>query len=143
MNPLLISVAILRAAGVLLSSPAAQGETAIIQPPLAVAPSFEPTMRVIPYPDDRYALPAVEPYSCYRFRRCSDYDLYHYADRPNWLTRLAPEAPAESVELPTPTQYQWFFVPVTPEQNILPKYRTASQVRDEYRAVGRPLEERD
>jgi hypothetical protein len=141
-NTLLASVAIFGVAGVLSSSPAAQGETAIIHPPLAVARSFEPTMmRVVPYPDDSYALPAVEPYSCYRFRRCSVYDLYYHGDRPNWLTRLAPQPPAESVEPPASTQYQWFFVPVTPEKNILPKYWTASQVRDEYRAVGRPLEE--
>ena len=90
-----------------------------------------------------YAWPGVEPavpYSCYRIGRCSAYDLYYFRDRPNRLTRLAPEAPAESVESPPSIHYQWFFVPVTPEENILPKYRTASQVRDEYRAVGRPID---
>ena len=42
------------------------------------------------------------------------------------LTRLAPEAHRNVV--PPSIHYLWVFVPVTPEENILPKYRTASQV---------------
>ena len=134
------------AIGVLLSmSAVAQGLIASGPPASVTGPSMEPTMmRVVPYPDEAYALPGVAPAvpdaSCYRVGRCSAYDLYRFRDRPNRLTRLAPEAPPESVIRPPSIQYLWFLVPVTPEENILPKYRTASQVRDEYRAVGRPID---
>ncbi len=100
-------------------------------------------MRVVPYPDEMYPLPGVAPavpFSCYRIGRCSAYDLYRFRDRPNRLTRLAPETPTESDAVPPSVHYVWFFAPVTPEENILPKYRTASQVRDEYRAAGRPID---
>ena len=100
-------------------------------------------MRVVPYPDEIYALPEVAPvvtYSCYRIGRCSAYDLYRFRDRPNRLTRLAPEAPSETGASPPSIHYQWVFVPITPEENILPTYRPASQVRDEYRAVGRRID---
>jgi hypothetical protein len=101
-------------------------------------------MRIVPYPDEKYTpsgvAPAVPYASCYRVGRCSADDLYRFRDRPNRLTRLAPEAPPETVTWPASVQYIWFFVPVTPEEDILPKYRTASQVRDEYRAVGRPID---
>ena len=100
-----------------------------------MGPPIEPTMiRVVRYPEEIYALPA-----CYRVGRCSAYDLYRFRDRPNWLTRLAPEAPAE----PPSINYVWFSVPVTPVENILPRYRRASLVRDEYRAVGEALAGRD
>ena len=106
-------------------------------------PPMEPTlMRIVPYPDEMYTLSGVTPAvpSCYRIGRCSANDLYRFRDRPNRLTRLAPEAPPESVASQASVRYMWFLVPVTPEENILPKYRTASQVRDEYRAVGRPID---
>jgi len=134
------------AVGVLLSmSAAAQGPIAPDQPASVTGPPMEPTMMwVVPYPDEMYTLPGVAPAvpyaSCYRVGRCSAYELYRFRDRPNRLTRLAPEAPPENVAAPASIQYQWFLVPVTPEENILPKYRTASQVRDEYRAVGRPID---
>lgn len=134
------------AVGVLLSMlAAAQGPSASDQPASVTGPPLEPTMmRVVPYPDEMYALPGVAPAvpfpSCYRVGRCSGSDLYRFRDRPNRLTRLAPEAPSESVAAPGPIPYLWFLVPVTPEENILPKYRTASQVRDEYRAVSRPID---
>jgi hypothetical protein len=131
------------AVGVLLSmSAAAQGLMESDRPAFVTDPSFEPTMLpVIPYPDEMYALPGVEPYSCYRVRRCSAHDLYYFADRPNRLIRLAPDVPAARAASQAPVPYLWFFVPVTPEENILPKYRTASQVRDEHRAVGRPIDD--
>ena len=91
---------------------------------------------VLPYVDETDAV----PYSCYRFRRCSAYDLYYFRDRPNRLARLAPEPPTEGAEL-LPS-IAWVFVPVTPEENILPSYRAASQIRDEYRTVGKPIEGR-
>jgi hypothetical protein len=134
------------AIGVLLSmSAAAQGLIASDQPASVIDPSMEPTMmRIVPYPDEMYTPPGVAPAvpyaSCYRIGRCSAYDLYRFRDRPNRLTRLAPEAPPESVIRPPSIEYLWILVPVTPEENILPKYRTASQVRDEYRAVGRPID---
>jgi hypothetical protein len=134
------------AIGVLLSmSAAAQGLIASDQPTSVTNPSMEPTMmRIVPYPDEIYTPPGVAPAvpyaSCYRIGRCSAYDLYRFRDRPNRLTRLAPEAPPESVIRPPSIEYLWLLVPVTPEENILPKYRTASQVRDEYRAVGRRID---
>ena len=140
------ALALPSALGVLLSmSAAAQGLTASDQSASVAGPPIGPTMlRVVPYPDEMYALPGVAPAvpyaSCYRVGRCSAYDLYRFRDRPNRLTRLAPQAPQESVAAPASIQYQWFVVPVTPEENILPKYRTASQVRDEYRAVGTPID---
>ena len=125
------------AIGLLLSmSITAQGSVASDQPAFATESHMEPTMmRIVPYADEMYAPP-----SCYRIGRCSAYDLYRFRDRPNRLTRLAPEAPPQIVRPPT-IEYQWILVPVTPEENILPRYRTASQVRDEYRAVGRSIEE--
>ena len=134
------------AVGVLLSmSVAAQGLIASDQPAFVTGPSMEPTMmRVVPHPDEMYTLPVVAPEvpyaSCYRVGRCSAYDLYRFRDRPNRLTRLAPEAPPESVVWLPSIKYLWLLVPVTPEENILPKYRAAGQVRDEYRAVGRPID---
>ena len=140
-----IRAAVPGAVGMLLSmSAAAQGPIASNQAASVTGPSMEPTMmRVVPYPNKMYTLPGVAPavqYSCYRVGRCSAYDLHRFRDRPNRLTRLAPEAPQESVALPPSIHYLWVFVPATPEENILPKYRTASQVRDEYRAVGRPID---
>ena len=132
--------------GVLLSmSAAAQGPIASDQPSFVSTPSMEPTMmRIVPYPDEMYTPPGVVPAvpyaSCYRIGRCSAYDLYRFRDRPNRLTRLAPEAPPERVTRPPSIEYLWLLVPVTPEENILPKYRAASQVRDEYRAVGRRID---
>ena len=130
------------AVGVLLSMlAAAQGSIASDQPSSVTGPHVEPTMmRVVPYPDEMYTLSAPAVPSCYRVGRCSASDLYHFRDRPNRLTRLAPEAPLESFARPASVQYLWFLAPVTPEENILPRYRTASQVRDEYRAVGRPID---
>lgn len=110
----------------------------------ASSPVFQPAMRVISYSDEMYAPPIAAPgvpyASCYRIGRCSASDLYRFRDRPNRLTRLAPEAPPESAP---PPAYLWFLVPVTPEENILPKYRSVSQVRDEYRDVGRPIDDPD
>lgn len=139
-----IRAAIPGAVGMLLSlSAAAQGPTAPDQPPPGTGPFMEPTMmRVVPYPDEMHPLPGVAsevPYSCYRIGRCSAYDLYRFRDRPNRLTRLAPEAPPETIALPS-IHYLWVLVPITPEENILPKYQSASQVRDEYRAVGRRID---
>jgi hypothetical protein len=131
--------------GVLMSmSAVAQGPIAPDPAAAAASPAFQPMMRVISYPDEAYtspiAVPAVPYASCYRIGRCSASDLYRFRDRPNRLTRLAPEAPPDSV---APPAYLWFLVPVTPEENILPKYRAASQVRDEYRDVGRPIDDPD
>jgi hypothetical protein len=120
-------------------SAAAQGPIASDQPAHSTGPFMEPTMmRVVPYPDEMY--PLAPEYSCYRIGRCSAYDLYRFRDRPNRLTRLAPEAPPETVALPPSIRYLWVFVPVTPEENIHSKYQTASQVRDEYHAVGRRID---
>lgn len=134
-------------AGGVLSSMSAmgQGPMASDQSAFVTGAYFEPTLvRIPPTPDKTYGaprdIPAV-PYSCLRVGRCSAYDVYYFRDRPNRLTRLAPEPPAESSDLPPWIQYEWIFVPVTPEANIVPKYRTASQVRDEYRTVGTPIDD--
>jgi hypothetical protein len=130
--------------GVLLSMAAtAQGLIASDQLVSEAGPPIGLTMmQVAPYPHGMYALPDVGPAvpSCYRIGRCSADDLHRFRDRPNRLTRLAPEAPPESVAEAASIHYRWFFVPATPEENILPQYRAASQVRDEYRAVGRPID---
>ena len=120
----------------LLSMSAAAHGPSVNPPTSAAGPSFEPTMVQVSSPDKEYAA----PYACYRVKRCSAYDLYTFAGRPNWLTRRAPEAPAGSDQWPLSIEYEWFFAPVTPAENILPKYRAASQVRDEYHAVGRPID---
>src|SRR5258705_2749320 len=129
------------AAMLLWMSSAAQGPIAAGQPASVTGPSMGATMmRVVPYPYEMYTLPGsapADPYaSCYRVGRCSAYDLYRFRDRPNRLTRLAPEAPPER---PPSIHYLWVLVPVTPEENILPKYRGPSQVREQYRPVGRPI----
>lgn len=125
----------------LLSMAAAGQELIESDQPLSVTGASQPTMmRVVPYADETRTVPTDAPPSCYRIGRCSAYDLYRFRDRPNRLTRLAPEAPPEGgARLPS-IHYLWVLVPVTPEENILPKYRTASQVRDEYRAVGTPID---
>ena len=97
-------------------------------------------MRVVPYADEAHMVPWDTP-ACYRIGRCSAYDLYRFRDRPNRLTRLAPEAPPRGGARRPSIDYLWVLVPVTPEENILPKYRAASQVRDQYRAVGTPIDE--
>jgi len=138
-----IPVVIPTVAGMLLSmSVAAQGSIAPDRPVFIPRPSFEPTMmRLDPYADETDALPGLEPYSCYRVRRCSAHDLYYFADRPNRLTRLAAEAPPQTVAWQDSVPYVWVFAPVTPEENILPSLRRTSQVRDEYRAVGTPIDD--
>jgi hypothetical protein len=131
--------------GLFSMSAAGAGTIASDQPPSITGLSPELTMmRVVPYPDetDRSSR-GVPPtaYSCYRVGRCSAYDLYRFRDRPNRLTRLAPQAPGERVARPPSILYLGVGVPITPDENILPKYRTASQVRDEYRTAGRPIDD--
>jgi hypothetical protein len=140
-----IRTIVLGAVGVLLSMLAAGQElSAFDQPTFSTPPPVEPMMMPVPYADEMspvFRASTGLPYaSCYRMGRCSANDLYRFRDRPNRLTRLAPEAPPESVAWPGAVRYTWFLVPVTPEENILPKYRTASQVRDEYRAVSRSID---
>jgi len=134
------------AVGALLSMlAAAQGLSASDQLTSFTSPPVEPMMMSVPYADETYpvfrAAPALPYASCYRIGRCSANDLYRFRDRPNRLTRLAPEAPPETVAWPGAVRYTWSLVPVTPEENILPEYRTASQVRDEYRAVSRSIDD--
>ena len=122
----------------LLSIPAtAQVPIAPEQQASVADATTQPTLiQIVPYVDEMQALPVDSPPSCYRIGRCSAYDLWRFRDRPNRLTRLAPMAP----DAQPPSVYLWYLVPVTPEENILPNYRSASQVRDEYRAVGAPID---
>jgi hypothetical protein len=131
---------------VLSMSAAAQELIQSDRPTDVTGPAVEPTMmRVVPYPDSISMQPGVAPAapyaSCYRIGRCSANDLYRFRDRPNRLTRLAPQAPPPNPAAWTSNRYIWYLVPVTPVENILPRYRTASQVRNEYRAVGTPIDE--
>ena len=133
--------------GVLLSTAAtAQGLIATDQPASATGPLIGPVMvHGVSYFYETYTLPEVPPEvpSCYRIGRCSAYDLYRFRDRPNRLSRLAPEAPPATVSEAAWVPGRWFLVPATPEENILPSYRASSLVRDEYRAVGRPIDASD
>src|SRR4051812_46425077 len=100
------------AVGTLLSfSAAAQPFTALDEPAPSTGALMQPTMmRVVPYPEEMYLAPEIAPeaaYSCYRVGRCSAYDLYRFRDRPNRLTRLAPEAPPQTVALSPLTHYLW------------------------------------
>jgi hypothetical protein len=142
LNPSLRALAL--ALGVVASMPAsAQVPLELADPADVRSPPMAATFEWL-IPDESYPHPGAgipAPYAwCYRVGRCSAYDLYRFRDRPNRLTRLVPvpwDAPARHASI----RYGWFFVPVTPKENILPKYRAASQVRDEYRAVGRPIDE--
>jgi hypothetical protein len=104
-------------------------------------------MQAVPYPREGITLPEIAsgvPYaSCYRIGRCSALDLYRFRDRPNRLTRLAPQAPSDTVEVNGWNSYRWVLVPITPDENILPGYRDAGQVRAEYRTVGMPIDSPD
>jgi len=104
-------------------------------------------MQRVPHPHDDITLleiaPGVPYASCYRIGRCSLVDLYRFRDRPNRLTRLAPEAPSGSSAGNGWNFYQWVLVPTTPDENVLPRYRGAGQVRAEYRTVGMPIDNRN
>lgn len=132
--------------GILFSTSVVAQEPIASAPPAAF-PIGSTMMWLVPYPEEMYvpagAAPEVPYASCYRVGRCSAYDLYRFRDRPNRLARLAPEAPQESAAWPATITYRWVLVPATPEENIVPQYRAASQVRDEYRAVGTPLDRTD
>jgi hypothetical protein len=104
--------------------------------PVSVAPAQLTLIQVVPYLDEMHAVPEVA--SCYRIGRCSAYDLYRFSDRPNRLTRLAPQAPPDA--RPPSVYYVWYLAPVTPNENIVPEHQSASQVRDEYRAFGAPID---
>jgi hypothetical protein len=101
-------------------------------------------MQPVPYPNEGNVLPEVAPgvpyASCYRIGRCSLLDLYRFRDRPNRLTRLAPETPPDAVARTGWIPHQWVLVPITPDENILPPYRGTGQVRAEYGTVGMPIE---
>jgi len=102
-------------------------------------------MQPVPYPREGITLAEIArgvPYaSCYRIGRCSALDLYRFRNRPNRLTRLAPQAPSDAVEGNGWNPYRWVLVPITPDENILPDYRDAGQVRAEYRTVGMPIKD--
>jgi hypothetical protein len=120
-------------------SAAAQGPVLPDRYTVTVPRTMAPTMvPAVQDSDDLYTFEAAYV-SCYRIRRCSAQDLYNFRNRPNWLTRLAPMAPLDSGTADG-VLYVWVFVAVTPEENIVPRFRTASQIRDEHRAVSRPID---
>jgi hypothetical protein len=130
-----------------LATPAmSQGPVAF--DPLATAtdsPVGLTMMQPVPYPREGISPPEIAPgvpyASCYRIGRCSALDLYRFRDRPNRLTRLAPQAPSDTVERNGWNSYRWVLVPITPDENIQPGYRDAGQVRAEYRTVGMPIDD--
>jgi len=137
--------ALCTAFGILSSvSAAAQGLVAQDQSVSAERTPIAPTtIWIVAYPAEVYSFPAVAPvapYSCYRIGRCSAYDLYRFRDRPNRLTRLAPAVPRETVAKVASIMFP-SFAPATPEENIVAAYKAASQVRNEYRAVSRPIDD--
>src|ERR1700746_4059311 len=101
------------AVGGLLSTLAtAQGFIGFDEPASFIGPRAEPMMMpVAPYADEAYPLSGVAPTlpyaSCYRMGRCSLNDLYRFRDRPNRLTRLAPQAPEESAAWPPSVRHMW------------------------------------
>ena len=101
-------------------------------------------MQRVPYSHEGITLPEIAPgvpyASCYRVGRCSLLDLYRFRDRPNRLTRLAPEAPSDTSAGNGWNSYQWVLVPTTPDENVVPRYQGASRVRAEYRTVGVPID---
>jgi len=129
------------ALGLLSLAAVAQGPVGLDQPAYEFGPPpVTTTMQIAPYSHRIVSMPDVVAVpACYRMGRCSAHDLYRFRDRPDRLTRLAPEAPGEADSF----EYEWILLPVTPEENIHPKYRTASQVRDEFHAVGRPIDTPD
>jgi hypothetical protein len=93
----------------------------------------------IPYPqygpaDGALYLDGAE--ACFRMGRCSTLDMDRFQGRPNRLLRLAPLPPQDpaygigNAPLNSKTP--------TPEENIVPAYREASQVRPEYEEAGKP-----
>jgi len=75
--------------------------------------------------------------ACLRFGRCSALDVYRFQDRPNRLLRLAPLAPPDPWQASAARSGPLYPGEVTPEENIVPAYRDASQVRPEYQDVGK------
>jgi hypothetical protein len=79
--------------------------------------------------------------SCYRFGRCSLRDVEFFRDRPHRLDRLAPTAPkGASAPSGHPDLVFPGYAPPTPEANIQPEYRGASQPREEFSGSGQPRE---
>jgi len=98
-----------------------------------------------PYPYGGYFFPDPLRFeddlpSCYRYGRCSLRDIERFRDRPYRLERLAPAPPVAN----PPVDYgasPWGFgyAPPTPEENIQPEYRGASQPRAEFEESGQPI----
>jgi hypothetical protein len=131
----------------MLLSTSAISQGPVASDPLAAAsdtPYGLTMMQPLSYPHEGIALPEIAPgvpyASCYRIGRCSALDLYRFRDRPNRLTRLAPEAPSDTIAGNGWNPYRWVLVPITPDENVLPRYRDAGQVRAEYRTVGMPID---
>jgi len=108
--------------------------------PVPVVPLY-----AYPYPYGGYSFPDPLRFedglpSCYRVGRCSLRDIEFFRDRPHRLERLAPAVPGAN----PPADYgasPWGFgyVPPTPEENIQPEYRGASQPRAEFEESGQPI----
>ena len=131
----------------MLLAVSAMSQETVASDPLDTASDFPlglTMMQVVPYPHEAITLPEIAPgvpyASCYRIGRCSLLDLYRFRVRPNRLTRLAPETPLDSGAGNSWNSYRWVLVPITPDEDILPRYRRAGQVRPEYRTVGMPID---
>ena len=131
----------------MLLAMSAMSQEPVASDPLDTASDFPigfTMIQLVPYPHEGITLPEIAPgvpyASCYRIGRCSLLDLYRFRVRPNRLTRLAPEAPSDSGAENAWNSYRWVLVAITPDEDILPPYRGAGQVRPEYRTVGMPID---
>lgn len=83
------------------------------------------------------AADVIDPFEpCYRYGRCSTYDLQRLRDRAQRLDRLAPQAPQPRVPYVEPPRVD---VPPTAVEEIRPEYRGAGQVRGEFENSGAPI----
>ena len=103
---------------------------------------YPPSMVIVPfYPYGPYSFSAPFPAdwpSCYRFGRCSAFELHLFRDRPDRLERLAPAAPPSGS--PPPVQMRNVFPPEvtrTPDENIVPEHRGKSLPREDYSESGK------
>ncbi len=102
-----------------------------------LAPAAQAEQQYV-YPSDAVFTRAGSFYyydGCYRHGRCSVDDLRRLRDRLQRLERVTPQAPEAEPAQPMLPRGD---VPPTPEEQIQPAYRHASQLREEYRRGDAP-----
>jgi hypothetical protein len=103
---------------------------------------YPPSLVIVPsyaYGAYRFSTPLSTGLpSCYRFGRCSAFELHLFRDRPDRFERLAPAVPPGDV--PPPVHMRNVFPPDitrTPDENIVPEYRGKSLPREDYSESGK------